>query len=113
MPRIIHVADVHLRALQRHDEYRTVFEALIQDCKPKLQRLINNQHTGAWTYESEMNLLKMYNEGKSYEEIANTLNRSVSAIVVKNARLRKKFNLTGGTRRQKNQHMSKFKWDKR
>lgn len=81
--------------------------------KPKLQRLINNQHSGAWTYESEMNLLKMYNEGKSYEEIAETLNRSVSAIAVKNARLRKKFNLIGGPRRRKNQHMSEFKWVKR
>lgn len=35
MPKIIHVADVHLRALQRHDEYKTVFKALIQDCKDK------------------------------------------------------------------------------
>ena len=31
--RIAHTADIHIRALSRHDEYRYVFKAFIEDCK--------------------------------------------------------------------------------
>jgi len=31
--RIAHTADVHIRALSRHDEYRQVFKAFIDDCR--------------------------------------------------------------------------------
>ena len=33
MLRIAHTADVHIRALSRHDEYRQVFKAFIEDCR--------------------------------------------------------------------------------
>jgi DNA repair exonuclease SbcCD nuclease subunit len=33
MVRIAHTADVHIRSLSRHDEYREVFTAFIKDCK--------------------------------------------------------------------------------
>lgn len=33
--RILHIADVHIRGLSRHDEYRIVFEKLINDCVDK------------------------------------------------------------------------------
>lgn len=35
MVRIAHTADVHIRSLSRHDEYRDVFTAFITDCKKK------------------------------------------------------------------------------
>lgn len=33
MPKIAHTADVHIRALSRHDEYRVILSAFTQDCK--------------------------------------------------------------------------------
>ena len=33
MIKICHIADVHFRSLQRHVEYKTVFDALIEDAK--------------------------------------------------------------------------------
>jgi DNA repair exonuclease SbcCD ATPase subunit/DNA repair exonuclease SbcCD nuclease subunit len=33
MLRIAHTADIHIRALSRHDEYRQVFKAFIEDCR--------------------------------------------------------------------------------
>ncbi len=33
MLKIAHTADVHIRALSRHDEYRQVFKAFIEDCR--------------------------------------------------------------------------------
>jgi DNA repair exonuclease SbcCD ATPase subunit/DNA repair exonuclease SbcCD nuclease subunit len=33
MLRIAHTADIHIRSLSRHDEYREVFTAFIKDCK--------------------------------------------------------------------------------
>lgn len=33
MIRIAHVADIHVRSLSRHDEYREVFTAFVQRCK--------------------------------------------------------------------------------
>ena len=35
MLKIAHIADVHVRSLSRHDEYRTVFEAFIEQCRAK------------------------------------------------------------------------------
>jgi DNA repair exonuclease SbcCD ATPase subunit len=34
--RILHIADVHIRTLKRHDEYRTVFEKLYSICREKV-----------------------------------------------------------------------------
>jgi len=31
--RIAHIADVHIRSLSRHDEYKEVFESFIEDCR--------------------------------------------------------------------------------
>jgi len=31
--RIAHIADIHVRSLSRHDEYREVFEAFVDSCK--------------------------------------------------------------------------------
>ena len=31
--RVAHTADIHIRSLSRHDEYREVFTAFVDDCK--------------------------------------------------------------------------------
>ena len=33
MPKIAHTADIHIRALSRHDEYRQTFKLFVEDCK--------------------------------------------------------------------------------
>jgi len=33
MTRIAHTADIHIRALSRHDEYRIIFQKFVEDCK--------------------------------------------------------------------------------
>jgi DNA repair exonuclease SbcCD ATPase subunit/DNA repair exonuclease SbcCD nuclease subunit len=39
--RILHIADVHIRTLKRHDEYRSVFEKLYSICREKVTENAN------------------------------------------------------------------------
>ena len=39
--KILHIADVHIRTLKRHEEYRAVFEKLYSICKEKVRETPN------------------------------------------------------------------------
>ena len=40
---ILHIADIHIRNLKRHDEYRSVFEKLYDICKSKVKEKLQSE----------------------------------------------------------------------
>ncbi len=74
--------------------------------KKRLKQKISNQYTASWSEEEKDRLLNLYDEGKSMKEIAEILNRTVGAVTVKFARIRKEKNIT--RRRFRNQHSKSF-----
>lgn len=70
--------------------------------KTRIQHKVNNQHVGKWTSLEEEALLNLYLTGLTKQQIASALNRSLTAIDVKLARLKKLRNVTH--RRFRNQH---------
>lgn len=77
----------------------------------RIKQTVNNQNKGAWSVLDEAKLLHLYDQGKSFAEIACALERSATAVIVKFNRLRKRLGLVGTARRRKNQHMKTFVWE--
>jgi DNA-directed RNA polymerase specialized sigma24 family protein len=67
-----------------------------------VQLSFNNQHKGKWSSSDEDALVQMYLEGRPMQEMADVLRRSLTAIVVKLARLKVHRGIRH--RRFRNQH---------
>lgn len=70
--------------------------------KRRVQLQVNNQNKGAWSVDDEDRLIELYVTGSSNDEIAHVLCRTMTSVVVKLARLKRKRGLRH--RRFRNQH---------
>ena len=54
LKKIYHIADIHIRNLKRHQEYREVFDRLFNDIKLSMNQLFEEQNDNIQSLKSEM-----------------------------------------------------------